>query len=265
MLKYKLLVLLTLFFSFNTTAQDTQPVQFNFTKEAIGEGQFVLRIVAKPSAGVQLFSQEKISLDLPVNTTIYFDSVSKKHLQDTLLENGAVKSTIDPALDNKLIKFYTDSVTWTQKLKLDEGDSIRIKGTINYYYRKGESIESGEEPISLQFQFKKAAKEEFVANSSGSLQSKSMWALLFAGILAGLIGFLTPCVYALVPITISFFTKRSKTKIQGKKNALFYSISIILIYTLVGALVATVLPKNALNNLSTNWIFNMFLFALFLR
>jgi thiol:disulfide interchange protein DsbD len=91
----------------------------------------------------------------------------------------------------------------------------------------------------MQFQYKKEEAKELVANSSGSLQAKSSWALLLAGIVAGLIGFLTPCVYALVPITISFFTKRSKTKAQGKKNALVYSLSIILIYTLVGALVAT--------------------------
>ena len=264
MLKYKLLFLLPVFLTLYTTAQETQPVQFNFTKESTGGGEFILRIQGIPAAGVQLFSSEKLSADLPVNTVIFFDSASTKFLRDSLIEKGAVKSAVDPALNNTSIKFYTDTVTWMQKVKLAEGDSIRVKGTINYYYKKGESVESGEEPISLQFQFKKAKPEEFVANSSGSLQSKSLWALLFAGILAGLIGFLTPCVYALVPITISFFTKRSKTKIQGKKNALFYSISIILIYTLVGALVATVLPKNALNNLSTNWIFNMFLFALFL-
>ncbi len=264
MFKYKLLFHLALLLSLYTTAQESQPVQFNFTKEAVGNGTFNLRIQAIPIKGVQVFSVQEISADLPVNTIIAFDSSSQRFLSDTLVETGTAQTMADPALNNAIIKSYSDTITWTQKIKLVEGDSIRIKGTINFYYKKGESVESGEEPISLQFQFKKEDPTKFVANSSGSLQSKSLWALLFAGILAGLIGFLTPCVYALVPITISFFTKRSKTKIQGKKNALFYSISIILIYTLVGALVATVLPKNALNNLSTNWIFNMFLFALFM-
>jgi thiol:disulfide interchange protein DsbD len=265
MRKYKLLLVLFLFFiSLNITAQDQTPVQFNFEKQSIGNGEFVLKIKAIPAKGIQLFSVQKIAEDLPVNTTIQFDSVVVKYLTDSITETGNLKTSPDAALNNVTTKFYTDSVIWQQKIKLAVGDSIRIKGHINYYYKKGESVESGDEPISLQFQFKKEEPKELVANSSGSLQAKSMWALLFAGIFAGLIGFLTPCVYALVPITISFFTKRSKTKIQGKKNALFYSISIILIYTLVGALVATVLPKNALNNLSTNWIFNVFLFALFI-
>jgi len=265
MRKYKLLLIISIFFlSHNIAAQDQSPVQFDFEKQNIGNGEFVLKIKATPGKGVQLFSIQKISDDLPINSSFLFDSSILKYLTDSIAESGALKTSPDPSLGNVVTKFYTDSVIWLQKIKISQGDSIRVKGTINYYYKKGESIESGEEPISMQFQFKKDAPAELVANSSGSLQAKSMWALLFAGVLAGLIGFLTPCVYALVPITISFFTKRSKTKLQGKKNALFYSISIILIYTLVGALVATVLPKNALNNLSTNWIFNVFLFALFI-
>ncbi len=265
MIKFKLLFIASLvFFSFKLTAQDKQPVQFNFEKENKGNGEFQLKIKAVPAAGIQLFSIQKLSSDLPLNTIIRFDSSVTKFLKDTISEFGTGITKADPELDNTPIKFYSDSVVWVQKIKLGEGDSIRIKGTINYYYKKGESIESGEAPISLQFQYKKEEIKELVSNSSGSLQSKSLWALLLAGIIAGLIGFLTPCVYALVPITISFFTKKSKTKSQGKKNALFYSISIILIYTLVGALVATVLPKNALNNLSTNWIFNIFLFMLFI-
>lgn len=239
-------------------------MQFYFAKENAGNGEFVLKIKAVASAGVKLFSIKKIQGDLPVNTTINFDSAVLKYLKDSVAESGKIQTGTEAALNNTAISFYTDSVQWLQKIKLAKGDSIRIKGRINYYYKKGESIESGEEPVSMQFQFKAQPADEMVANSSGSLKAKSMWALLLAGILAGLIGFLTPCVYALVPITISFFTKKSKTKTQGKKNALFYSISIILIYTLVGALVATVLPKNALNNLSTNWIFNVFLFLLFI-
>ncbi|MCW3094253.1 MAG: protein-disulfide reductase [Ferruginibacter sp.] len=265
MIKYKLLSIFScIILSLSLTAQVQPPVQFDFEKQTSGDGEYVLTIKAVPAKGIHLFSIKKMSGDLPVNTTIHFDSAIVKYLKDSIVEIGNPKTALDASLNNLVTSFYVDSVKWQQKIQLLPGDSIRIKGSINYYYKNGESIESGEEPVSMQFKYRKDAPAELVANSSGSLQAKSMWALLLAGIFAGLIGFLTPCVYALVPITISFFTKRSKTKIQGKKNALFYSISIILIYTLVGALVATVLPKNALNNLSTNWIFNVFLFLLFI-
>ena len=259
-----LLIIASLFLSLSITAQSQPPVQFYFEKIQNGPGEFVLKIKAVTAKGVQIFSIQKVSDDLPVNTTIHFDSASLQYTSDSIIEKGIATTAPNLSLNNMEVSFFKDSVSWLQKIKLSYGDSIRIKGKINYYYQIGDRIESGEAPISMQFQYQNEPPNELVANSTGSLQAKSMWALLLAGIFAGLIGFLTPCVYALVPITISFFTKKSKTKLQGKKNALFYSISIIIIYTLVGALVATVLPKNALNNLSTNWIFNMFLFALFI-
>jgi len=86
---------------------------------------------------------------------------------------------------------------------------------------------------------------------------------LLLGMGAGLLAFITPCVYALVPVTVSLFLKRSKTALQGRKNVLFYAVSIILIYTAIGAL-ASVVPKTFWNNLSTHWIFNLFLFLMFL-
>ncbi|MEI7736174.1 MAG: cytochrome c biogenesis protein CcdA [Ferruginibacter sp.] len=243
-------------------AQAQQPVQFFFDKVKNAAGEFELRIKAKPEKGVRLFSVQTISADLPVNTSISFDSAAKRFLADSIKETGTMQTAVEPGLNNATIKFYTDSVVWIQKITLQKGDSTRIIGSINYYYKKGESIESGEQRISMQFQYTADGAADNTG-SSGGTNSKSLWALLIAGIAAGLIGFLTPCVYALVPITVSFFTKRSKTPAQGKINALFYSFCIVLIYTLVGALVATVLPKNALNNLSTNWIFNIFLFVLF--
>ena len=267
MIKYRLLLFVNLIFlSLFSTAQDKQPVQFSFDKVKTGNGEYQLKITAKPAAGVQLFSIQKIGDDLPVNTIISFDTAAKIFLKDSIKENGVLKTTTDAALNNATIKYFTDSVEWLQKIQLNKGDSTRIIGNINYYYKKGESLESGEQRISMQFQYNTADANDnaAIADAGNSkINSGSLWGLLFAGIAAGLIGFLTPCVYALVPITVSFFTKRSKTKAQGKFNALFYSFCIILIYTIVGALVATVLPKNALNNLSTNWIFNVFLFALF--
>jgi hypothetical protein len=69
MIKYRLLFIISLFFlSITSTAQDSQPVQFSFEKESKGNGEFVLKIKAVPSDSVQLFSTQKISDDLPVNT-----------------------------------------------------------------------------------------------------------------------------------------------------------------------------------------------------
>jgi thiol:disulfide interchange protein DsbD len=251
------------FFLSLTIAAQEQPVHFNFNKVDNGKGEFILNITAKPAPGIKLFSIQKLAGDLPVNTVISFDSSIKKYLTDSIVETGNPIIEKDPAL-NATITFYRDSLQWKQKIKLNPGDSTRIIGNINYYYKKGESVESGDQRISLQFDYKKAAlPATSTSQAEGSFENKSWIILLFLGMGAGLLAFITPCVYALVPVTVSLFLKRSKTALQGRKNVLFYAVSIILIYTAIGAL-ASVVPKTFWNNLSTHWIFNLFLFLMFL-
>ncbi len=263
MSKYIVLWLAGLFLSLIIAAQDTQPVQFSFKKADMGKGNFTLDIFARPAAGIKLFSINKISDDVPVNTAINFDSTITKFLKGTTTEEGVAKKEKDPSLNNVAVQFYTDSLQWHQNIQLARGDSIRIKGNINYYYKKGESIESADQPISMQFIY----KEETVPSlkpiaATGGFENKSWALLLLLGMGAGLLAFITPCVYALVPVTVSLFLKRSKTPLQGRKNVLFYAVSIILIYSMIGAL-ASVVPKTFWNNVSTNWVFNLFLFVMF--
>lgn len=264
MIKHKLLFIAGLFFTLTIAAQDIPPVQFGFNKVDNGKGEFTLTTTAKPDSGIKLFSVQKISGNLPVNTVISFDAAIKKYLKDTLIETGKLQTEKDASLDNTVIKFYTDSLQWTQKIKLNVGDSIRITGTINYYYKKGQRVESGEKRITMQFSYKEAVVPTATTLATeGSFENKSWLILLLLGMGAGLLAFITPCVYALVPVTVSLFLKRSKTALQGRKNVLFYAVSIILIYTAIGAL-ASVVPKTFWNNLSTHWIFNLFLFLMFL-
>jgi len=99
--------------------------------------------------------------------------------------------------------------------------------------------------------------------SSDNKQNKSLLWLFLAALGGGIAAVLTPCVYSMIPITVSFFTKRSKTRQEGIKNAFYYSLSIIIIFTVLGVLISAIFGSNALNNLSTNWIANLFFFAVF--
>ncbi len=94
-------------------------------------------------------------------------------------------------------------------------------------------------------------------------EKKSLLWLFLAALGGGIAAVLTPCVYSMIPITVSFFTKRSKTRAEGIKNALYYSASIIIIFTLLGIIISAVFGANALNTLSTNWIANLFFFIVF--
>ena len=89
-----------------------------------------------------------------------------------------------------------------------------------------------------------------------------LWSIFFIAFLSGFAALLTPCVFPMIPMTVSFFTKHSKTKAEGKKNAVIYGISIILIYVVLGLLVTWIFGADALNALSTNVWFNIIFFLL---
>jgi thiol:disulfide interchange protein len=91
---------------------------------------------------------------------------------------------------------------------------------------------------------------------------KGLLSIFIIAFFSGFAALLTPCVFPMIPMTVSFFTKQSKTKSQGIRNAIFYGISIILIYVLLGSLVTAVFGADALNALSTNVWFNIIFFVL---
>lgn len=93
-------------------------------------------------------------------------------------------------------------------------------------------------------------------------EQKGLFTIFIIAFLSGFAALLTPCVFPMIPMTVSFFTKQSKTKAQGIKNAIFYGISIIVIYVLLGFLVTWIFGADALNALSTNVWFNIIFFGL---
>ena len=92
--------------------------------------------------------------------------------------------------------------------------------------------------------------------------ARSIWSVFFVAFLFGFTALLTPCVFPMIPMTVSFFTKQSKTRARGIRNAIIYGVSIIVIYVLLGSIVTAVFGAGALNALSTNVWFNLVFFVL---
>jgi thiol:disulfide interchange protein DsbD len=101
-----------------------------------------------------------------------------------------------------------------------------------------------------------------VERSEAKHSNRSLWGIFFAGLLGGLVALVTPCVWPMIPLTVSFFIKRNKKK--GIKDAIIYGLSIIIIYVTLGLLITIIFGANALNALSTNPWFNLFFFVLLL-
>ncbi|MDR0371933.1 MAG: thiol:disulfide interchange protein, partial [Prevotellaceae bacterium] len=93
-------------------------------------------------------------------------------------------------------------------------------------------------------------------------ESSSFWWIFLLGFGGGLIALITPCVWPVIPMTVSFFLKRSENRKKGRKDAILYGLAIIIIYVALGLLITLIFGASALNDLSTNAVFNLFLFAL---
>jgi thiol:disulfide interchange protein DsbD len=103
-------------------------------------------------------------------------------------------------------------------------------------------------------------KSETIAPKPAS--QKGLWSIFFIAFLSGFAALLTPCVFPMIPMTVSFFTKQSKSKAKGIRHAIIYGISIIFIYVVLGFLVTWIFGADALNALSTNVWFNIIFFIL---
>ncbi len=98
----------------------------------------------------------------------------------------------------------------------------------------------------------------------GTKPSLSLWGILITGFLGGLLALLTPCVFPMIPMTVSFFTKKSGGKKKGMMNALIYAASIVVIYVTFGLLITITFGSDALNDLASNGYFNMLFFIVFI-
>jgi thiol:disulfide interchange protein len=108
-------------------------------------------------------------------------------------------------------------------------------------------------------------KENKLSGATISENSKSMWGFFLLSFLGGLLGILTPCVFPMIPMTVSFFMRGSENRRKAILNGIIFGLSIILIYTLVGVIVAlTSAGADFANQLSTHWIPNLIFFLLFI-
>ena len=135
------------------------------------------------------------------------------------------------------------------------GDLVVEKGKDSVVKEKEEGSDSrGERKVG---EYKKVRVKS-------TKQKDSLWIVFFKGFGGGLIALLTPCVFPMIPMTVTFFTKRSKTRVKGILNALLYGVSIIVIYVSLGLIITALLGPTGLNDLSTNVWMNLIFFGIFI-
>ncbi|MBN2765020.1 MAG: thioredoxin family protein [Paludibacteraceae bacterium] len=99
-------------------------------------------------------------------------------------------------------------------------------------------------------------------NMLGNVDTVSLWLIFLAGLGGGFLALFTPCVWPIIPMTVSFFLKRSGNKSKGRRDAILYGLSIVVIYVALGLLITLLFGSSALNSMSTNAVFNLIFFGL---
>lgn len=254
-----------------TTAfsQDSSAVKLSSSWQRISDKEVLLTIKATVGKNAKLYSIKKMPNDAPYSE-IVFDSSLNKKLSGEIAESGQVKKEKEPLLENVEVAYFTDTAVWQQKINLTKNDSTVVEGTANCFLKQKDEFGSKEEsftiviPASGTTTGENASIGSTTATGSEKVEEKSLWSIFIQGFGAGLLAFIMPCIYAMVPVTVSFFTKRSKTRQQGIKNALVYAGSIISIFTLIGFLITILFGQGALNALASSAVFNISVFVLFI-
>ena len=244
-----------------TAFADTTAIRFSYKQERINSNEVLLSVKAMAAKNISLYGLQSANNNA-LYSTVQFDSSAQPLLIDSVTEKGIVHTEKDATVDAH-VRYFSDSVLWQQKVKVAAADSAVLKGAVTYLYKKEDKYIPGEEKFTFYIHPQPIVITA-VGTTTNSVESKTLLWIFFTAFAGGLLALLTPCVYSMIPVTVSFFTKRSKTRSEGIKNALYYAISIVLIFTLLGFLITLIFGPAALNNLSTNWIANLIFFALFL-
>ena len=278
-MKKFLIIFLTLI-SVIASAQIFIPVEWEFSQKQLSDTEIELQFKANIDDGWHLYSQF-IGDDGALPTTFTFFNEGGYKLIDGVAEGQPIEE-FDPMYD-MVLKYFGDEAIFSQKIKVTSAEDFKLNGDV--YFMACNDVKCSP-PEAVEFSFtikgleevvidealviteKEAAnpaedKEELKEESSedNSSNNESMWGLFFLAFLSGCAALLTPCVFPMIPMTVSFFTKQSTTKAKGIANAIIYGISIIVIYVLLGTIVTAFFGSSFLNELATGFWANIFFFV----
>ncbi|WP_303315141.1 cytochrome c biogenesis protein CcdA [Flavivirga abyssicola] len=284
----KIILLLALFSLTIGNSQVFDPVKWSTSVEKISDTEYKLISKASIEPGWHLYSQD-VPEGGPIATAFTFDEANGafKSIGNTTEEEGHTVN--DPIFEMK-IKFFENKAAFEQKIEV-LGDKKTVNATVEFMVcddtrclppkevdlvfnlptlTKSEPKAVEEKPAITEAHSDTSSSESELkdvktetgkpASNSGS--KKGLWTIFFIAFLSGFAALLTPCVFPMIPMTVSFFTKQSKNKAAGIRNAIIYGVSIMVIYVLLGVIVSLIFGPDALNALSTNVWFNIAFFLL---
>jgi thiol:disulfide interchange protein len=261
-MKYFLATLFITALSFTNilTAQENKPVQFSFKAERTSDTTAVVTVKAIIGKGVQLFGVQKQNTeDVFVSTLNQDTTKSDSRFIIDSVQSPITSQSVKPAGVEQNSWVYTDSASFTYFLKIGK-DTVKIRGSFDWLGIRGDEYPSGSETVSVTI----PAVDAITGGDAQAKADESLWNIFLICLITGLLAIITPCVFPLIPVTVSFFLKRSKSRAEGIRNALWYSFSIVLIYTVPTLILTLIFGDTILYTISTHPVSNLLFFAFFI-
>ena len=215
----------------------------------------------------------------PTLTTFNFIKNETFELVENIKPIGA-KKKFDKTWNGD-ITYFTGKAEFRQRVKILKVNPI-IKGTFEYQVCTNKDgkcvpgdgefdfnqIKVNNEEKKNETEIKKSENEQIAPIKKNSTKQKkkseeSLWGVMLIAFLGGLSALITPCVFPMIPMTVTFFTKQSSNRRQAISKAIIFGLSIILIYTIPGTLISVFKGGDAANFISTHWLPNAFFFLIF--
>ena len=208
----------------------------------------------------------------PIATSFVFEDSTLFEFVGEILKEPQPVITFDQTFQMN-VGYFSNMATLTQKIKLKSSDPVEIKGFVLFMSCNDETCTPPEE-TQFSFKFNQGSGQSTVETEVKSEDSvaivndgskQTLWLFILISALAGFAAILTPCVFPMIPMTVSFFMRGSENRGKAIRSGIFFGFSIVLIFTLLGALFSFgIFGPNVGSILSTHWIPNLLFFLLFL-
>jgi thiol:disulfide interchange protein len=268
-------------------AQILEPVKWAFSLNKISETEYEVVADATIEENWHLYSSS-MPEGGPIPTSVVLTNPEEQLTVGDLKEEPEADVQFDEAFDMELA-WFSNKAKLILSVQLKDTDVDVIEGYVEFMSCDDEQClppdkvdftlnldgsevveriskaenntdKSGETPVMAA----ESTQETQNRTSGRESGSQSNWTIFWLSFIAGFAALLTPCVFPMIPMTVSFFTKQSKTKASGFKNAILFGISIIVLYVILGTVVTAAFGADVLNALSTNPWFNLFFAGLLL-
>jgi thiol:disulfide interchange protein DsbD len=270
MKKIAFLLLLSLTVLF-VNAQILNPTKWSFDSKQNGK-EVELIFKATVDDGWHVYDTE-LPDGGPIATTIVYQDSSLFEFVGDLQKDPEPKIYFDENFQLN-VGYFTSDPTLTQKIRLLTDEQVTIEGSIEFMSCNDETCTP---PENAEFSFtfnqgnipanssSEIEENPVTASSSSSASAQSLWLFLLISALAGFAAVLTPCVFPMIPMTVSFFMRGNDNRAKSIWTGIFFGLSIVFIFTLLGALFSIgIFGPNVGSILSTHWIPNLLFFTLFI-